>query len=224
MKQLNVFFPLLITEAVQSKLETHNDTLLQSKEKIFNLNTTISSLEEKLQAALIKAEQTTSLLQQKQLEHDLHESERKNELTRYQELDEQKEANLNGCRQKIKELEESAIKEKEMFHSERKKLVQELKKVREATDENTLERETSPTSMGGQSSMHDSLNSNNWQMVRSIENYVLFHFSYIFTAGRPGLRFEFRARGLLLRWFQPTTPKSNRHLGPRRPSVHSQTT
>jgi TATA element modulatory factor len=158
---LKFIFGFVFSDSVQSKLDAQNDHEAASKEKIFTLNTTIASLEEKLQAALLRAEQSEAAMQQKQLEQELKSSEHRNEAKRHHDT----ETTLLTCQQKIKELEETAVKDREMFDTERKKLVQELKKARELQDNTLVDREGSPTlSLGGRSSFNDSLTSNHWQM------------------------------------------------------------
>jgi TATA element modulatory factor len=109
----------------------------------------------------MRAEQNEAALQQKQLEHELQASEHRNEAKRHHDT----ETALAECRQKIKELEDTAAKDRESFDAERKKMAQELKKARELQDNTLVDREGSPTpSLGGRSSLNDSLTSNNWQM------------------------------------------------------------
>lgn len=155
-------------QETQEKLLNFNEIEKTTKEQTFLLNSKILNLEDHLQSALLKTEQSSSLLQQKEMEFDLLQMDFKRENENLKIIKIENEKILEEYKNRLTNLEERLKNESEKLEVEKIKFSSQNRDLTTSDESNTLEENpnnrntSSPTLSLGRMSIADSLGSGAW--------------------------------------------------------------
>ncbi|CAD7090036.1 unnamed protein product [Hermetia illucens] len=161
-------------DEAQNKLKLLENVEETSNEQQTLLNSRIKSLEDRLSTALLKSEQTSSLLQQAELDFKLKATDYKRQIERLTTQLEEATQEVSELREKCKSLEKSIANERELRlkelseRSPRNDISQESNTLEAADtshrDQDAGTNSASPTLSIGRNSIAESLGSSAWQM------------------------------------------------------------
>lgn len=154
-------------QETQEKLSNFNEIEKNLKEQNFLLNSKILNFEDHLNSALFKSEQSSNLLQQKEMECDLLQMDFKRENENIKIIKLENEKILEDYKNRLINLEERLKNESEKLEIEKLKFTSESRNLT-SDESNTLEENpnnrnsSSPTLSLGRMSIADSLGSSAW--------------------------------------------------------------
>jgi TATA element modulatory factor len=172
-------------EEAQNKLSSQSDEERHFKDQAQHLNQKIVHLEEKLSSTCIKLEQINSLLQQKEIEFNLHENDYKFKIEQLLSELSSKQDDADKFKNLLSQLEEKVRLERSEFEDEKRKLlfIQQQNQThhehvqRQDSHEHELGNDSPILSLGSV----DSLHSHPWNNVRTfVLICMIFLFNHIF--------------------------------------------